>query len=112
MISANNTEVKPTSLYSGSAIHLYLVDISHHTGCTSDFLCGLLSFKSNFLDKTTISREELCCKFVPGSYQHHCGKTIKKVSNRISRTVKLRIIYNCFKGILSFYIEKFLPVKC
>ena len=57
----------------------------------------------------TISREELICKFFPGSYQQHRGEKIKNMLNRISQTVKLRIIKNTFEPF--FYIEKFLPVR-
>jgi len=34
MKSAIQTAVKPTSLYSGSAIHLFSADASYNTGCT------------------------------------------------------------------------------
>ena len=73
MTSANKTAVKPTRLYSISAIHLYSTDASPNNVCTKDFLC-VVSFKSYFFDRTTTSRKELCCKFFPVSHQQVCGK--------------------------------------
>ena len=54
-----------------------------------NFFVPFCPSKSDFLDRTTISREELYCKLFPCSYQQHRGGTIKKVSNRISQTVKV-----------------------
>jgi len=73
------------------------------TPATRNFLCVLLSFKSNILDRSTISREEFYCKFFPGSYQQHRRETVKKLWNRISRTVKLKI-QKCYDGIFIFII--------
>jgi len=73
------------------------------TPATRNFLCVLLSFKSNILVRSTISREEFYCKFFPGSYQQHRRETIKKLWNRISRTVKLKV-QKSYDGIFIFIL--------
>jgi hypothetical protein len=73
-ILANKSAVKPISLCSGKATNLRSAVASHNNGCTRDFLCVFLFFKPYFLDRTTTSREQLCCKFFPGYYQQHREK--------------------------------------
>ena len=92
MKSTIKTVVKPTNLGGGSAIHFYSADASRNTGCTRDFQCALLSFKSYFLNRTTISKKTNYFKFFPGPYQHIRAETIKKVSSHFTQKVELRII--------------------
>jgi len=105
MKSTIKTAVKPTSLYSVSAIHLYSAHARINNVCTRDFLCVLLSLESNFFDRKTTSRKEIYCKFFPGSYKKNRGEIIKKVSNRISQTVKLRIICNSLEGMFILFLH-------
>jgi hypothetical protein len=110
-ISANKTVFQPIILYSGKAINFYTEDASPNTKCTRDFQCALLSFKSDYLNRTTISKKELHCRLFPGSYQQDLGGTIKKVSNRIIQALKLEQYTTvsmdlCFVERASYYIVR------
>ena len=87
MISANKTAFQSIILYRGRAINVYSEDASPNTKYTRDFQCALLSFKSDSLNRTTISKKELYCRLFPGSYQKDRGGTIKK--NLITQALKL-----------------------
>ena len=70
------------------AIYIYIQQVP----VNRDFLCFRLYFKTDFFNRTTTRGKHFYCEFFPDPYQQHCGKTIKKVTYRLIKTVKLKII--------------------